>query len=1502
MIRMKKEVMVLKKIMHRVLRFYTLLLLLMISNLAFSQQSNTINKDPQAYKDQIIQLLEEADKKETKQFIEEQWTISIQASSFNDEQWAIIYDLSEYMLKKRISTIPYLFQFTEILVLKTQDASVNDQFDQILATLVFAQELNKSKEFKAFVNSIYSTLTSGIFYETNTVLWKTNSNNITISMEEEPVFSFENAELICLAKEDSSVIYGTSGKYYPFQNKWFGDRGKIDWTRAGQDPTEVYAEFDAYSMSLKSVSYRIDSVRFHHYLFNKALFGTLNENILANVTPEKARYPSFFTYDSRFEIKNIADQVDYSGGFSMNGATFNGFGTDDQPAKLYFKYKNKVRVEAHASFISMTPNAFGSDNAKIIIHIDSDTISHPGLTLKFVKDSRLLTMYRDDDGISKAPFKDDYHKFDIYSESFYWNIDDPIMDFGAIFGSTNRMVYFESQDYFSEKRFNDLIGMNRMHPLSAISVLTDQLGYDSFTLDELAQYLQLSSVQTETLLFNLSIQGFVDYDSKNKYAVKNPKLDKYILDKAGKSDYDVIQIASTVSRDMNGTLNLDNNEIKLSGVRFFTLSDSNNVVIFPENGQITIEKDRDIKFGGVVYAGKFEYFGSDYYFDYEEFTINLIKVDSAKIKVPSFTPSSDGSRPLRYVTNVIEGIRGSISVDDPLNKSGLKSEDYAEYPIFNCVKESYVYYDNSRIQDGVYDRERFYYEIEPFVIDSLEKFKTENISFSGKFVSGGIFDEMDEPLVIMPDYSLGFNRALPEGGITVYGGAAKFDNEITLSSKGLQGDGDLDFLSSHSHSKAFTFYPDSLQGLTDSFVNVESAEGGQVPESHADEVDISFYPFKNTLRASVYAQPIPMYNDQASLRSGFMELTESGMGGSGTVEFSGAYLKSDDFDYNKDVINADTSNFSLASVNEVGLAFKTDNVSANVDFIERIGRFISNDDESFVEFPSNQYICFMDKFNWYMDKNDIELESERGAKVAENDFVIDTDIDKSSSNFFSIHPEQDSLNFLAPRATFNLKTSIINCDDIMFIKTADARVYPDSGQAVIRKRAQLDPFENSAVIANDITKYHSIYNADININGRFDYEGSGYVDYINNAGQVYQIWLKTIDVDTTFQTTADGVILGEEQFMLSANFEFQGDVDLEANRQFLVFDGTSRILHDCPEEQTYWIPFTAEVNPNDIQIPISAGITSSSNDKLYSGLVSRADPFGIYPVFLSRKDEADDQAFVDATGYLSYNSKSSEYIIAPEEKLKQSKLPGALAALNINSCYVRTDGPINLGLEYNPIDFRLYGSTEYNAEDEDVTMKVSMIMDFLFNEEALKIMINDINRSPDTKGVNLSTAYYEQSLKEVLGQEKADQLITDLNLSGAIRKLPDELKKTFYFADIDMYWDPGAEAYKSKGLISIANIGDKQVFKAVKGNVMITRRRSGDRIEFYLELDERNWFFFSYSRGVLQAYAFNKDFNNILMEVKDDKRVIKPSKDQGPYEYILASKRKKDEFLERFDE
>ena len=1466
------------------------------------QTLKNVSWDPAGFKSEMSNLLSEADKKSTKSFLEEQWETNINDGSFSDEQWDKIYSLTDFMLKKRIRVLPYFMQFAELLTLKSTDPLVNDEFNDIVFSLTEISKKNKSKDYQQYLETLYNLFTTGYFYTSPTLKWWAGKRNLNFIIDDEPIVEFKNVDLKCYAKGDSSIIHQTTGIFYPLKGKWIGRGGKVDWQRAGLDKNDVYAELDHYSILLKSPSYRADSIYFHHYLFDKPLLGRLDEKILANVTIEKADYPKFSSYTKRFEIPNIVDNVDFSGGFIMKGANFNGFGTSENPARLYFRYKESIKVEVIADFISINESSLGATDAKVIIYLAADSIVHPGLNAKFVKSTRLLTLFRTEKGLEKAAFHDTYHNFDIYAESFKWNIDDPIIDIGAIFGSTARQATLESVNYFSESRYVQIMGLSRVHPLASVKQLSKKLGTNIISVMEFAQQLQMSKTQAEVLLINLSIDGFVAYNSNDKTATILPKTDQYLLAFQGKIDYDVIEISSGVSQGNNASIDLENNELTFEGVRFFTLSDSNNVIIYPSGGKIVIKKNRDIKFGGVVYAGKFEFFGSEYYFDYEEFTINLVKVDSARVKVPAFEAELDGYRPMHYVTNVIEGIRGTINVDDPGNKSGLKSEEFAHFPIFDCVKESFVFYDYSRIYNGVYGRDDFYYEIPPFKIDSLEKFKTEDLYFEGRFVSAGIFEEMHEPLVIMPDYSLGFNRKLPEGGVGIYDDIAAFDNEISLSGNGLQGHGALAFFTSESTSEAFTFFPDSTTGITTSFVNIERSQPPEVPEAHAEEVFIEFYPYHNLLLANTHAEPISMYNGQASLRKGNLALSTDEMGGKGVIEFSGAFLESNDFAYSKDVFDADTSSFSLSSITETGMAFKTENVAAHVDFITRIGEFLSNGEESFVEFPANQYICFMDKFKWFMDNNDIEMETNRGEKIADSDFVIDTDVNKSSSNFFSIREDQDSLNFLAPRAIFNINNSLIRCKEVGFIKVADARIYPDSGKVIIRKRAIIDKLENAGIVANDITKYHNVYNADVEIQSRFSYEGSGYIDYIDETEREHQIWLKKINVDTIYQTVAEGKIITDDDFMLSPYFEFQGDVNLQANRQFLVFDGSTRIAHDCPEVNRYWFPFRAEVDPNEIRIPIAPKMTSITNNDLVSGIVASSDPFALYPVFLSAKKEKSDHVMADANGFITYDKLLHEYQIASEEKLLQRKSTGNFVGLNVNSCHVRTDGSFNLGSDFRPLKFETFGTIVYDAQKGSYKFNSAITLDFHFNPDGLKMLLTDINQSPNTKGINFNKSYYEQSIKELVGQEKSDKLITDLNLTGAIRKFPDELDKTIYFATVKFYWDDAAEAYKSTGLIGIANIEKKQVYKAVKGNIMITKKRSGDKIEIYLELDERKWYFFSYSRGILEAYSSNKEFNATITDSKDDKRIVKGDKTTPDYEYLIGSRRKKDMFLERFED
>src|SRR3974377_2313645 len=103
---------------------------------------------------------------------------------------------------------------------------------------------------------------------------------------------------------------------------------------------------------------------------------------------------------------------------------------------------------------------------------------------------------------------------------------------------------------------------------------------------------------------------------------------------------------------------------------------------------------------------------------------------------------------------------------------------------------------------------------------------------------------------------------------------------------------------------------------------------------------------------------------------------------------------------NKKVLS-DTASFSLKALENSQFSFSTKNVNAIVDFEKRTGDFASNGKGTVVEFPINQYICYMDNFKWNMDQGDIELSS-RDANKAKDSRLLEL----SGPEFISTNPKQ----------------------------------------------------------------------------------------------------------------------------------------------------------------------------------------------------------------------------------------------------------------------------------------------------------------------------------------------------------------------------------------------------------------------------------------------------------------------------------------------------------------
>jgi len=1442
-------------------------------------------------------------KKEGKKFIEDEFALVYTEESFTDAMHKSVVEISNLLLKNKVKVSPDFENWLRSLMAYSKSGKDEAYFNSWITFIEKLQDSKKTKKFTAeFMSISLSLFEENAFYNTPAITWKTSSTNYFFEFDSIPSLIIPDGNLICFSRKDSSVIINTSGVYDFMKEYFYGDKGRVTWARAGLDPDKTYCEFGEYEVRIKGAAYIVDDVTFYNEYFDTPLKGVLKEKVLANKNAASANFPRFESSNQLLEIKQIFDKVDFSGGFTMSGNKLAGSGTDENPAQLVFYKDGLPFLTAHSKQYVIRPDRINSSKSSITFFLEKDSIFHPDLNLKFENTTRVLSLIKSEEGLSKAPFRNSYHDVDIFVDAIYWNIDDPLLTMGAVRGSSNQVAVLESFDFFKKERYRAMMGIQDTHPLISINDFTKESGKEEFHLSELAQYMRISSAQLDQLMIDLNNKGFVQFDIDSRQCIVKQKLRNYITASGGNIDYDVLQFTSnTFGKENNAQLNLVNFDLLINGVGRINLSDSQKVVILPSKEQVTLKKGRDFKCGGRVFAGNLEFIGKDYYFSYDSFTLGLNQVDSTRISVDDMESSKDryGNRTQKKIKNVVEGIRGTLKIDAPNNKSGILAEDYPEYPILTSEIDSYVYYDNKKIQGGVYNKDKFYYQIEPFVIDSLDNFTASTMKFEGTLVSN-IFPDIDEPLVIMDDFSLGFDKKTSGSGLPVYEGKGDFNKDIKLSYEGLQGSGELEFLTSLSSSDKFTFFPDSTKGVTTSFINNESLSGAEVPKTQAAEVDLAYFPLEQRLQATVREEPIVFFENEASLVDGSLTLQTNGMIGQGQMNFAGAELFSKGFTYERRKILADSSGLKLQAQEKGSIAFRTDNVRADIDFDERLGEFNSNGDETKLELPANQYICYMDRFKWFMDEDKMELASSR---TAASDFVIDTDAAKSTSNFFSVSEYQDSLNFLAPKATYDIKNSIITANNVKFIAVADAKISPDSERVIIYKRAKMKTLENAAVLANYVTKYHKIFNANIDIKGRRDYEGSGDYTYVDKTKGQQIIHLDKIEVDTTGQTIAMGNIPEDLAFKLSPNFEYQGSFNLTASTKDLTFKGGAKIVHGCEEIQQNWLKFESEIDPERIFIPVDTSMKSITARKLTAGVVIASEsPFKTYGTFLSSVIDKDDAPLITSEGFIYFNEAKKVYQIGTKEKINQPNLAGNLVELNTESCELTGDGKIDFQGNLGMLGVSQVGNITYNTITNESYIDGTCGIDFFFDDNLAKIIASKIQKSQDLDALDITKTKYEKAIVEALPQADADKLISELNIQGQLKKIPEELRSLFYFADAKWVWNEEDEAFQTLGKLGLMNMGKREVFRYVKGKIEIQKKRSFDVFNMYLEIEPGTWYYFESKNGIMSIITSDKEFITALAEVKDDKKRTKGGKGQKFSYMMVASNKKKNDFIDRFDD
>ena len=1357
-----------------------------------------------------------------------------------------------------------------------------------------------------FLLSSHALIAHNTLNTTSAFKWQASSKINRIEYDNTLKVFFSNINLVCISENDSLCIENTSGVLYPIEKKWVGKKGKVTWVRSGYPSDEIFAELANVRIDLTRNRYEADSVLFTNKdYFTQPALGKLYDQQIKIHDVEKIQVPRFESYEQWYKVKNLFEDIDYEGGFTMVGSNLIGSGTKQNPARLRVKRKNKDFLRLETEVLIFRRHLIFSNNAKVIFEIGKDSIYHTGIGLNYNDKNRTITLAPTQNILTQGPLTSSYHKLTLFIEQLTWPLDQDEITIGATMASSSGRAEFESDNFFNEEKFDVMMGMDEQHPLLAIANYAKRIKSTNFTAMEFSKFLRKPVEQVRVEMMNIAKLGYIYYDFDLDEVKTTSKLYNAIRARARLIDYDVIRFQSrTSAATPNAVLDLNSFDMLVKGVENVSVSDSQNVFLYPRNNQIIIKKNRDFLFDGVVRAGLFTFYGNEFHFDYENFGIDLNAVDSMHIDFKTDDVDFYGKKILENVTSTFEKITGHISIDKPNNKSGLKKNP--EYPIFQSTGNSFVYYDDKTIHSGVYKRDSFYFEVYPFRFTKLNDFKREDMDFRGMFYSSDILAPFEEKLVLRPDNSLGFLRTTPGNGLALYTGRGKIFNKIDLSNRGLRSDGYITYITSKTQSDDIYLFPDSMTTISTHFSITQQSSGIQYPKANGEQNLVKWYPKSEKLHAYNAEKPFVMYDSLANLRGNLL-LEPLGLTGDGTIYLTDAKMASNLYAFNAMDYSSKSLNLTLYTPSTEEESFKTTNANAFVDLKNKKGVFKKNKTSMFAQMEPLRYESYMDGITWEMQKAELTLSADSRLSLAEMENfhvrdMADRDTFPRGSVFYSVNANEDSLYFFSSKAKYSMSASTLKADSVNYLIVADAVIHPNKKKLEVDKQKRLLPLTNAVVVANLAKRHHRFYNAEIGITGRSFYKGKATMDYVDNEGTVFPITMT--ELGTYLKTTyADANIIEPDSFKLSPRFAYVGKLHVDAPERYNLFDGGAKPLHSCNQTISNYVKFQARINPDSIMIPVPEKPQSINLAYLMTGSVITNDSIHLYPGLMHQRKNFDDVTLVNAEGYLFYNKKNSRFTIAPDYKITNPDSVTNIVSFNTDFCMLFSEGRINLPINLDHVKIRAIGSLVHKLEDSLLTMETVFRSNFLFNQMALQAMATELNATTTLPVAELKTKPFRSALFTYCEiPQDAQAAINQINLFGAPSVVPKGMESTITFSHVKFRWNQATQSFISDGKLGIHTVGNTQVNKMVDGYIEITKKRSSDNMVMYIQLDNDKYYLFYYTRGSMQVASHNPLFLQPVKETKAKDRKVKVKKGAPTYNYLISDARELNIAKKRFKE
>ena len=1411
-----------------------------------------------------------------------------------------VADLYTYAVKVKMKANPELMDFTRVLTAYATAPTGSGNLDGwVSAVETFRKKNSKAKYVIDFVAWSELLLSDRVLYRSSSSEWSFESKTpFRLGVEGGSIRAwFDNpAELHYASAKDWNVLHGTKGYYDYKDGIWYGQGGRLDWARTGLGAEACYADLAAYSAEVKFPKFTADSVRFTHtHYFSQPITGRVEEAMTTSLEPEKYSYPRFRSYQRDFVIRNIMPDVDYNGSFMMNGSKFI-TASSKHPASLVFHRNGRRQLSVTSLKFTITPERLIAENANIAFYLgDDDSISNNGVTVRYLPSEKKVTFVNNQQRNFYSPYIDTWHALDIYSESIVWLQDQDRLEFSALASAgAVSTTTFESSNYYTYSKFREIQGIDEISPVQRVYDFAEANSY-SFSAKKFSNYIGLDMTQTLLMIHNLCRHGLVSYNELTGRVLVKDKLEDYVkaVSRARGFDYDALTLEST-TRGVNARMSLADNDLVVRGVEQFVVSDSHQVVVYPDSVSgrtVHVGKNRSLHFSGKVECGKFIFQVSDCDFSYEQYAFEMPTVNRMEFYVPDFTnPDIE-----QLVRTPLADLVGRLTVDRPDNHSGLVKNP--EYPVFESRENSYVYYNRRSIQGGQYKRESFYYTLHPFSINSLADFVTDSLAFNGVLTSAGIFPEIAEPLKVQRDYFLGFNITLPTGGLPAYGGKGNYSNNLRLDAGGLHGQGHVDYLTAHTSSGNFLFLPDSAVAMTNTVV-VREEQG--YPDIRGGRTSLHWLPYLDSMDFATYekGRPLSLYRDDAQLR-GHVALMPRGASAAGTATVKEGTLVSRRFDLLAREMNATVSDFTLRSTTFGNVAFAAKRVRSHVDYDSRQAELTMPDGPQITELPLIQYEALADRFLWNMDSKVLDItNSQRGTSEGLDALDLRMRLPKAhdlpGARFVSTDPKRNRLSFNTLMATYRYNAADLTATGAYLLTVADAAIAPDADTLHIDKGGAMRPLNNAQLLCDRDNAWHLVTNAYLLIEGAASYSGKGYIDYAYEPDSLQRIYLSDLSVDASGSTVGTGTINETTPFKLSPAFGFAGKVRMEGSRELLWFEGGVRLLQNCvPREQMALLAYAGYTNPDSIHVAVPEVPTDWRGKNIAAAILLDKTTLQPRAAFLTT-DRAADNELLAAHGVLTHRGAQRQYMIASEQKVADPEaIVEPYLAMNTDDCSVEGEGPVNLTLRRTHADFYAYGNARVgiSSSRED---RLNTVFGFTFPlaKEVVAAMTDalrdDLRLAPTAP---TSNAEMRHALMYHLGAEKGAAAYAAYSAEGALSAVPAAMQSTMLFDKVRWQYQPGVGLY-CDSKVGLVAVGDKPLGLQLRLKAQINKRGNAQQMTLYVEAARDHWYFFRYDLMTqeLTVYSSMGTVEDAIKSLPAERRRVEKD-GLGTFRYHIGANR-----------